>query len=273
MNCRYIRGEIDQNAQNSRNLSLNRDKGREGIRLSTIFQRGEKSGRRCIRSSSLGKSEGGKKGEGRGRREEGKLGRGRNRARRTNLFVNFRNLNVRGVSIKRRALRHVHTCTRLLCTHTHLPLPSRDYFLPPFRLSSTPLTFFSAATDSRVGALNIKRHHDPASFFRTTSKPSPLIFRPRNSNFFLGSRLLLKTVGWMGEKKRKEKPRRERFAIFHSDLCPIHPSYLTIVGENGGSGRCTLPSRSYKGIVHAWMILRGRAVRRRLRRSGSVGGR
>lgn len=57
------------------------------------------------------------------------MGRGEKKRRRANLFVNFRNLNVRGVSIKRRALRHVHTCTRAHSVHTpreitfFLPLP------------------------------------------------------------------------------------------------------------------------------------------------------
>lgn len=110
----YIRGEIEQNAQKNK-------RGRNPLTFNQRFlrQREEKSGGRY----SLGKSEeGGEEKRKRKKRGGGKLGRGRNRARRTNLFVNFRNLNVRGVSIKRRALRHVHTCTRAYTVHTPLPL-------------------------------------------------------------------------------------------------------------------------------------------------------
>ena len=93
VNCRYIRAKVEKLEVEPRRNDFC----------------GEKSGG-AIRS--LGKSEEGEEKKEKERREEGKLGRGRNRARRANLFVNFRNLNVRGVSIKRRALRHVHTCTR-----------------------------------------------------------------------------------------------------------------------------------------------------------------
>lgn len=149
------------------------------------------------------------------------------------------------------------TCTpaRAPTLYIHLSL-SRDYFLPPFRLSSTPLTFFSAGTDSRVGALNIKRHRDiqPRSFeqLRTAWKPSTPKFEffSRFSSLSFKNRWL---VIYIYIYKRKEGKIRD----FPQRPLSHPSSYLTIVGENGGSGRCTLPSRSYKEIVHAWMILRG----------------